>query len=206
MDSRSLRLACALDAVLLRAYPAAFRRLYSREMALVFHDRARDAVHSGGTVALVRLMPHTIRDWATTATRDGIDMNMTQRARLNQVSTVGLTVFSLTAFTVVLPLWYGMVTGHVPPPAGDEGAAAHIFQISLAALFPASVAFFVTADWTQPVHSMRRVAFPAMIVVLALGTVFYLENIYYVSHGYPPPRPGLPLILLRRLLAGLHSA
>ena len=89
----------------------------------------RDAVHSGGTVALVRLMPRTIRDWATTATREGLDMNMTQRARLNQVSTVGLIVFSWTAFTVVLPLWYGMVTGHLPPPAGDEGAAAHIFQL-----------------------------------------------------------------------------
>jgi hypothetical protein len=55
---------------------------------------------------------------------------MTQRARLNQASTVGLIGFSLTAFAVALPLWYGMATGRVPPPNGDEGVAAHIFQLS----------------------------------------------------------------------------
>ena len=131
-------------------------------------------------------------------------MTMTQRARLNQASTIALIGFSLTAFAVALPLWYGMATGHVPPPTGDEGAAAHMFQLSIAALLPLGLVFVVTADWTQPVQAMRRVVVPSVIVVLALGTVFYLENVYYAAHGLPAPRPGLPLILLRRILAAFN--
>ena len=103
-ESRVLRVACSLYTIMLRAYPAAFRRGYRREMALVFHDRARDAAETGGTVALVLFMLHTLRDWATTVTRERLDMDMTQRARLNQASTVGLIVFSVTAFAVALPL------------------------------------------------------------------------------------------------------
>jgi hypothetical protein len=205
-ESRVLQVSCSLYTIMLRAYPAAFRRGYGREMALVFHDGARDAVETGGTVALVLFMLHTLRDWATTVTRERLDMDMTQRARLNQASTVGLIVFSATAFAVALRLWYGMATGRVPPPNGDEGAAAHIFQLSIAALLPVGFLFAVTADWTQPVQAVRRVVLPGVIVMLALGTVFYLENVYYAAHGLPAPRPGLPLIVLRRLLAGLRGA
>lgn len=128
-------------------------------------------------------------------------MDMTERVKLNRLSTVGLIVLSATAFSMVLPVWYGMLTGHVPPPESDEGTAVHIFQLAIAALLPTGLIFLASSDWRQPVQMMRRAALPGIFFVLALSTVFYLENFYYVAHGFPPPRPGLPLILLRRLLA-----
>jgi hypothetical protein len=128
-------------------------------------------------------------------------MDAMQRMKLNRASTAGMIVLSLTALGAALPLWYGMLTGHVPPPDGDEGAAAHLFQLAIAGLLPVGLTFLATADWRQPSQAVRGAALPAVFVLLALGTVFYLENVYYIAHGFPPPRPGLPLIFLRRLLA-----
>jgi len=53
-----------------------------------------------------------------------------------------------------------MVTGHVSPPDPDEGIAAHVFQMSIALLVPFGFAFLATADWKQPVRSMRQLAVP----------------------------------------------
>jgi hypothetical protein len=124
--------------------------------------------------------------------------------QINQVSTVGLIVLSLTALMMVLPFaLINLVTGHVLPPPTDEGTLIHIFQLSIFALLPMGLLFLATADWAQPVRNMRRLALPAAMVVLAFSLVFYVEQIYYPAHGYPPPRPGLPLLLLRRILAAL---
>jgi hypothetical protein len=128
---------------------------------------------------------------------------MTQRVALNRLSTLSLIVLSAIAFPV-LPLWYGMLTRHVPPPEGDEGTAAHVFQLSISGLLPIGLVFLATTDRTQPVQAMRRMALPGVLVVLALSTVFYLENVYYASHGLPSPRPGLPLLLLRRILTAFQ--
>jgi len=125
-------------------------------------------------------------------------------ATLNRMSRAGLTILAAAALSVVLPLWYGMLTGHVPPPGGDEGASAHIFQLCLASLVPTGLLFLATADWRQPGQAIRRVALPAVLVALALGTVFYLEHVYYASHGFPAPRPGLPLLFIRRVLAAFR--
>ena len=103
--------------------------------------------------------------------------------QLNRVSTIGLIVFSLTALLTVLSLplrW--VLPGHLPPPEPDEGTAAHIFQLSLAALVPMGFLFLVTADWTQPARSVRRLAFPAAAALLALGILYYFEHYYYPAH------------------------
>jgi hypothetical protein len=122
--------------------------------------------------------------------------------QINRVSTAGLTVLSLTALApllfVALPM---MLTGHVPPPEADEGTAAHIFQLSIVALFPMGFVFLATADWSHPLRCTRPLAFPVAAVVLAFGVLFYFEHVYLRAHGFPPPRPGLPLRLLRQLLA-----
>jgi hypothetical protein len=101
-------------------------------------------------------------------------------------------------FIVALPM---MVTGHVSPPDSDEGIAAHIFQLSMALLVPFGFAYLATADWKQPVRSMRQLAVPAAAVVLAFGMLFYFEHIFLPAHGYPLPRAGMPLRLLRHVLA-----
>jgi hypothetical protein len=131
-------------------------------------------------------------------------MEPTERTKLNRASAAGMIILSATAFSVVLPLWYGMLTGHVPSPEGDEGTAAHIFQLCIGSLFLIGLLFVATADWTKPAQAMRRAAMPGVLVLLALGTVFYFENVYSAAHGLPSPRPGLPLLFIRRMWAAFR--
>lgn len=95
--------------------------------------------------------------------------------RINRFSSVALSVLSLTALFVVL-------VGYTRPPQPDEGALAHIFQLSIVALVPAGIVFLATAEWTQPARTARRLVLPAAAVVLAFCALYYLEHYYY-----PPP-------------------
>ena len=93
--------------------------------------------------------------------------------QVNRVSSIGLAVLSLAALLDVLLL------GYTRPPLSDEGAGAHIFQLLIVALVPTGSLFLATADWTQPVRTLRRLAFPAAAVVLAFAALYYLENYFY---------------------------
>jgi cytochrome bd-type quinol oxidase subunit 2 len=173
-------------------------------MALAFRDRARDLAQSKGTLALFSFMLHVIRDWLTTATHERLDMDMAHK--LNRVSTVGLIVLSSAALVTVLPFALrAVLTGHVPPPEPDEGTGAHIFQLSIVALLPMGLLFLTTADWTKPLRSVRRLAFPAAAVVFAFSILFYFEHYYFPAHGAPLPRAGLPLRLLRQVLGAVGA-
>ncbi len=98
------------------------------------------------------------------------------REHINRVSAIGLTVLSLTALLDVLLL------GYTRPPLPDEGAGAHIFQLSIVALLPVGLLFLATADLTQPARIVRRLAFPAVVVVLAFVALYYLEHYFYPAH------------------------
>ena len=95
---------------------------------------------------------------------------------INRVSGIVLIVLSLTALVDVLLL------GYTQPPLPDEGLGAHIFQLSIVALMPTGFLFLLTADWTQPVRTVRRLAFPAAVVVLAFAALYYLEHYFYPAH------------------------
>ena len=98
--------------------------------------------------------------------------------RINRVSTTGLIVLSLTALLTVLSAALPIViSGRVPPPASDEGTAAHIFQLSIVALVPMGILFLATADWTRPSRNVRRLAFPTVVVVVAFGVLYYFEHL-----------------------------
>lgn len=99
-----------------------------------------------------------------------------RRQQINRVSTIGLIVLSLTALLDVLLL------GYTQRPLPDEGTGAHIFQISIVALVPTGFLFLATADWTRPVRTVGRLAFPAAVVVLAFAALYYLERYYYPAH------------------------
>lgn len=102
--------------------------------------------------------------------------------QVNRVSTIGLIVLSLTALLPLLAVAVrAVLTGHMPTPERDEGAGAHIFQLSIVALLPMGLLFLATADWTKPLRSVRRLAFPAGAVVLAFGILYYFEK-YYPAH------------------------
>ncbi len=97
--------------------------------------------------------------------------------QMNRVSTIGLIVFSLIALLLLLPVAArAVVSGHMPPPDLDEGTAAHIFQLSIVALVPTGIVFLATADWNQPLRIVRRLAFPAVAVVLAFCFLYFWEH------------------------------
>jgi hypothetical protein len=90
--------------------------------------------------------------------------------QINRVSGKVLIVLSLIALLAV-------VNGYTQPSQPDEGAAAHIFQLSIVALIPTIVLFLVTADWRQPLRSVARpLAIPVAALVLAFGALSCLEQ------------------------------
>ncbi len=94
----------------------------------------------------------------------------TQRGeQVNRVSGKVLIVLSLIALLAVL-------SGYTHPIEPDEGSAAHIFQLSIVMLVPSTLLFLATADWAQPLRSVRPLAFPAAALVLAFGALYYLEH------------------------------
>ena len=97
------------------------------------------------------------------------------RPQINRVTGKVLIVLSLTALLAVL-------SGYFQPPQPDEGSAAHIFQLSIAALAPMILLFLATADWTQRLRGARPLAFTAATLVLAFGALYYLEHVFYPAH------------------------
>jgi cytochrome bd-type quinol oxidase subunit 2 len=92
--------------------------------------------------------------------------------KLNRASAIASIVLSLIALLTVL-------TGYLQPPQprqADEGSAAHIFQLSIAALFPTILTFLATADWKHPARSARPLLFPATMLIIAFTALFYLEH------------------------------
>jgi Na+/H+ antiporter NhaD/arsenite permease-like protein len=90
--------------------------------------------------------------------------------QISRVSRKVLIILSLMALLAVL-------IGFTQPPQPDEGAGAHIFQLSILALVPAILLFLATADWGQPLRSVARpLAIPAAALVLAFGALHYLEH------------------------------
>jgi uncharacterized membrane protein len=89
--------------------------------------------------------------------------------QINRVSSIILIVLSLTALLTVL-------SGFTQPLQRDEGAAAHIFQLSIVLLVPMSLLFLATADWRLPLRSARPLAFPVAALVFAFAALYYLEH------------------------------
>jgi hypothetical protein len=87
--------------------------------------------------------------------------------QINQFS--GKVVLSLIALLAV-------ISGYFQPPQPDEGASAHIFQLSIAALAPMIILFLATADWKQGWRSARSLAWSATALVIAFAALFYLEH------------------------------
>ncbi len=92
--------------------------------------------------------------------------------QINRMSSVVLILLSLTALLTV-------VTGLIwppPMPEPDEGAQAHIFQLSIAALLPMTIVVLGTADWRQPWRSVRPLVISVAVTLLAFAGLYYLEH------------------------------
>ncbi len=92
-----------------------------------------------------------------------------QGDRINRFSGFLLIALSLTALLAVL-------SGYLQPPQPDEGAAAHVFQLSIAAFVPVLLLFCATADWKQPRRSAGRLIVPSAALALAFSALYFLEH------------------------------
>jgi len=93
---------------------------------------------------------------------------------VHRISARIVITLSLIALLTVL-------TGYLQPrhtPEGDEGAAAHIFQLSIVAMVPMILVFLATGDWKRPWQSAKPLALPATFLVLAFSALYYLEHYY----------------------------
>ena len=92
------------------------------------------------------------------------------RQEINHISAIAPLVMSLLAFAIVL-LAVSTGWGMVP---GDEGPAAHSFQILIALQMPFILVFLATADWGRWRWVTSRMILQAGAIVLAFrpGSLF----------------------------------
>jgi hypothetical protein len=95
-----------------------------------------------------------------------------QAQQINRLSGRVLIVLSSIALLTVL-------SGYTHPRQTDEGAGAHIFQLSIVALVPMIFLFLASADWKQPLRNARLLIFPGAALAFAFGALYYLEHYYY---------------------------
>ena len=93
------------------------------------------------------------------------------RQKINRISAIAPVVMSVLAFAIVL-LAVSTGWGMVP---GDEGAAAHIFQILIVLQMPLILAFLATADWRKWRWVTGRMVLRAAAIVLAFSPVAYFK-------------------------------
>jgi hypothetical protein len=91
------------------------------------------------------------------------------KPQINSLS--GKIVLALSSIALLTVL-----TGYLQPPQTDEGAAAHIFQLSIVLLALTTILFLGTADWTEPWRTARPLVVSAVVLALAFGALYYLEN------------------------------
>jgi hypothetical protein len=98
---------------------------------------------------------------------------------INRVSShiiLGLSLFAMLLVSGATILT--MLGRFNPSPDGDEGTAAHLFQLVIGLLLPAGLAFLFTADWRQPLKVAKQLVLPAVALVVAFSTLYYMEHLH----------------------------
>jgi len=106
--------------------------------------------------------------------REGASGNRT-RERIHALSARLMLVLALVALLAVLS---GYTQPRSPAPT-DEGAAAHIFQLSVVAWATVLLIFSASADWTRPARSLRRLTVPGGVLAVAFAVLYHLEHYYF---------------------------
>jgi hypothetical protein len=102
---------------------------------------------------------------------------MTSQA-INRVSrhvVLGLSLFAMLLVGSATVLT--MLGKFTPSPDGDEGTAAHLFQVAIVLLVPAGFAFLGTADWRRPREVAKGLILPAAALIIAFSTLYYMEHL-----------------------------
>jgi uncharacterized membrane protein YozB (DUF420 family) len=100
---------------------------------------------------------------------------MDTRQRIHRLSATLLLMLAVVALLSVLS---GYTLPRSPAPT-DEGAAAHIFQLSVVAWIVAFLCFLASADWVRPLRNLRRLVLPAGTLAVAFAVLYHLEHYYF---------------------------
>ena len=101
--------------------------------------------------------------------RYAYNIGMRDGQQINRISVVLMLALSVIALVTVL-------SGYLQKPLPDEGAAAHIFQLAIAAIGIVGLVFLATADWSRPWQITRLLFIPAGVVIFAFTALYYLEH------------------------------
>jgi hypothetical protein len=97
--------------------------------------------------------------------------------RINRTTGHALLGLSLFAMCLVCGATVLTLLGRFDPaPGGDEGTAAHLFQLAIVLLVPTGLTFLATADWDQPAKVARRLITPSIALAVAFSTLHYMEH------------------------------
>jgi hypothetical protein len=102
-------------------------------------------------------------------------MNNQAINRISSYVVLGLSLFAM--FLVSGATVLTMLGRFNPSPDGDEGTAAHLFQLAIVMLLPAGLAFLVSADWRQPIRVAKRLILPVIALIVAFSVLYYMEHL-----------------------------
>ncbi len=72
-------------------------------------------------------------------------------------------------------LLFAFTTGWGKGPPGDEGAAAHLWQLLVGLQIPLIVAFVATADWRRPLGPLAILGLQVLALMIAMAPVAVLR-------------------------------
>ena len=94
---------------------------------------------------------------------------------INRFSSWAIHVLSLFAACLVVGATVLMKLGRFQPGA-DEGTPAHLFQLAVALLVPAGLVYLFSADWRRPMRVAMGLVVPAIALIVAFSTLYYMEH------------------------------
>ena len=98
---------------------------------------------------------------------------------VNRISGYVVLGLSLFAMSLVVGATILASLGRFDPsPGGDEGTPAHLFQLAVVLLLPSGLTFLATANWERPISVVRRLVVPAIAIVVAFSTLYYMEHLH----------------------------
>jgi len=81
-------------------------------------------------------------------------------------------VMSVAAIALLI---LALTTGWGKGPPGDEGAAAHLWQLLVGLQVPLIVAFLATADWRRPLRIFAILGLQVLGLLVAMAPVALLR-------------------------------
>ncbi len=97
---------------------------------------------------------------------------------INRISGQVILGLSLFAMFLVVGATVLVILGIFNPvPGGDEGIAAHLFQLAIVLLVPTGLIFLVTADWRRPKEVAKRLVVPTVALIVAFLVLYYMEHL-----------------------------